>query len=63
MTGERIELLIEFGVILLSPIVHTYYLWKVKKAHATIIRQNIKIFSVLYALLAVAFIILVLKRV
>ena len=61
MTGERIELLIEFGVILLSPIVHTYYLWKVKKVDASIIRQNVRIFSVLYALLAVALIILMLK--
>jgi hypothetical protein len=62
LTGERIELLIEFGVILLSPIVHTYYLWKVKKADASIIRQNVKIFSVLYALLAVAITVLVLKH-
>jgi hypothetical protein len=61
MTGERIELLIEFGVILLSPIVHTYYLWKVKKVDASIIRQNVRIFSVLYTLLAVALIILMLK--
>ena len=61
MTGERIELLIEFGVILLSPIVHTYYLWKVKKVDASIIRQNVRIFSVLYTLLAIALIILMLK--
>ena len=61
MTGERIELLIEFGVILLSPIVHTYYLWKVKKVDASIIRQNVRIFSILYSLLAVALIILMLK--
>jgi hypothetical protein len=61
MIGERIELLIEFGVILLSPIVHTYYLWKVKKVDASIIRQNVRIFSVLYTLLAVALIILMLK--
>ena len=61
MTGERIELLIEFGVILLSPIVHTYYLWKVKRVSVSVIRQNIKIFSVLYVLIAFAFIILVSK--
>ena len=61
MTGERIELLIEFGVILLSPVVHTYYLWKVKKVDASVIRQNIRIFAFLYALLAVGGMLLYLK--
>jgi hypothetical protein len=61
MTGERIELLIEFGVILLSPVVHTYYLWKVKKVDASVIRQNIRIFAFLYALLAVGGMLLFLK--
>jgi len=61
MTGERIELLVEFGVILLSPVVHTYYLWKVKKLDASVIRQNIKIFAFLYTLLAVGGILLFVK--
>ena len=61
MTGEHIELLIEFGVILLSPIVHTYYLKKYKQVDASVIRQNVKIFSVLYLLIAFAAIILMLK--
>jgi hypothetical protein len=61
MTGERIVLLIEFGVILLSPVVHTYYLWKVKKVDASVIRQNIRIFAFLYALLAVGGMLLFLK--
>jgi hypothetical protein len=61
MTGERIELLIEFSVILLSPVVHTYYLWKVKKVDASVIRQNIRIFAFLYALLAVGGMLLFLK--
>jgi hypothetical protein len=61
MTGEKIELLLEFGVILWSPIVHTYYLRKFKKVDASVIRQNIKIFSVLCALLAVAGIVLLLR--
>ena len=61
MTGERIELLIEFGVSLLSPVVHTYYLWKVKKVDASVIRQNIRIFAFLYALLAVGGMLLFLK--
>jgi hypothetical protein len=62
MTGERIELLLEFGVILLSPIIHTYYLWKFKKADISVVRQNIKIFSVMYALLAVGAGVLFLKH-
>lgn len=52
MTGEIIELVVEFGVILLAPIVHNYYLWKVKKADISVIKQSIKIFSFFYALLA-----------
>ena len=61
MTGERIELILEFGVILLSPVVHTYYLWKVKKVDISIVRQNIKIFSALYTLVGVAMLMFVLK--
>ena len=52
MTGETIELIFEFGVILLAPIVHNYYLWKVKKVDVSVIKQSIKIFSFFYALLA-----------
>jgi hypothetical protein len=58
MTGEHIELIVEFSVILLAPIIHTYYLWKVKKVGSTIIQQNFKIFSVLYALVGVGIILL-----
>jgi hypothetical protein len=48
MTGVKIELLIEFGVILLAPIIHTLYLWKYKKVDKQILKQNIKIFTGLY---------------
>ena len=48
MTGVKIELLIEFGVILLAPIIHTLYLWKYKKVDKQILKQNIKIFVGLY---------------
>ena len=51
MTGVKIELLIEFGVILLAPIIHTYYLWKYKKVDKQILHQNIKIFAGLYFVL------------
>ena len=53
MTGERIELIVEFSVILLAPIIHNYYLWKVKKVDASVIQQNIKIFSFFYVLIAI----------
>ena len=48
MTGVKIELLIEFGIILLAPIIHTFYLWKYKKVDKQILKQNIKIFAGLY---------------
>ena len=51
MTGVKIELLIEFAVILLAPIIHTVYLWKYKKVDKQILKQNIKIFAGLYLVL------------
>ena len=61
MTGERIELLLEFGVILLAPIVHTYYLKKYKNADSSIIQQNVKLFLPLYVLVGLVVMLLVLK--
>ncbi len=52
MTGVKIELLIEFGVILLAPIIHTVYLWKYKKVNKQILKQNIRIFGVFYVIFA-----------
>ena len=52
MTGEHIELIVEFSVILLAPIIHNYYLWKVKKVDSSVIQQNVKIFSLFYVLIA-----------
>ena len=52
MTGVKIELLIEFGVILLAPIIHTLYLWKYKKVNQQILKQNIKFFGVFYVIFA-----------
>lgn len=62
MTPIHLELLIEFAVILLAPVVHTYYLWKVKKVDASVIRQNIKIFGFFYVVLAVTAIVLLFKN-
>ena len=59
MTGVKIELLIEFGVILLAPIIHTFYLWKYKKVDNQVLKQNIKIFAGLYLVLGLIGFILV----
>jgi hypothetical protein len=62
MTPIHLELFLEFAVILLAPVIHTYYLRKVKKVDASVIRQNIKIFSVFYLVLGVTAIVLLLKN-
>ena len=61
MTGVKIELLIEFAVILLAPIIHTYYLCTYKKVDKDELIGNIKIFAGLYVLLGLVFILLILK--
>ena len=49
----HLELLLEFAVILLAPAIHTYYLWKIKKVDASIVRQNVKIFSFFYVVIGI----------
>lgn len=61
MAGEYSELVVEFSVILLSPILHTYYLWKFKKVGLVEIKKNIKIFSILYVLFALICLLIFLK--
>jgi len=61
MTGVKIELLIEFTVILLAPIIHSYYLWKYKKVEKKELIRNLKIFAVLYVLLGLTGMLLVFK--
>jgi len=44
------EIYIEFGVILLAPLVFQYVLWRSKEeSHTRMFRQNFFIFGVLYA--------------
>ena len=62
MSGINLELFLEFAVILLAPAIHTYYLWKVKKVDASIVRQNVKIFSFFYVVLGATAIALLLKN-
>jgi len=61
MTGVKIEILVEFAVILLAPIIHTYYLWKYKKVEKKELIKNIKIFTGLYLLLGLVSVILIFK--
>ncbi len=61
MTGVKIELIIEFGVILLAPIIHIFYLWKYKKVEKKELVKNIKIFTGLYVLLGFVGALLILK--
>jgi hypothetical protein len=61
MTGVKIELLVEFAVILLAPIIHTFYLWKYKKVEKKELVKNIKIFTGLYVLLGFVGALLILK--
>jgi hypothetical protein len=61
MTGVKIELLVEFAVILVAPIIHTFYLWKYKKVEKKELIRNLKIFAVLYVLLGLTGMLLVFK--
>ena len=61
MTSIKIELLVEFAVILLAPIIHTCYLWKYKKVDKKELIKNIKIFVGLYVLLGIVSIVLLVK--
>ena len=52
MTGEKLELIIEFSVILISPIIYHLYLLKYKKLAREIVFKDVKIYAFLYALIA-----------
>ena len=58
----HLELFLEFAVILLAPAIHTYYLWKVKKVDASIVRQNVKIFSFFYVLIGITVMIVAIQK-
>jgi hypothetical protein len=53
MTGAMLELVVEFGVILISPIVFHYYLWKYKKLAPAVILKDFKIYAYLYGLILI----------
>jgi len=62
MTGVKIELLIEFAVILLAPMIHTYYLWKYKKVGRQELVRNLKLFIPFYLLFGIGVILFIMKR-
>jgi uncharacterized membrane protein len=62
MTGVKIELLIEFVVILLAPMIHTYYLWKYKKVGNQELVRNLKLFIPFYLLFGIGVILLIMNR-
>jgi len=53
MTGVMLELVVEFGVILISPIVFHYYLWKYKKIAPAVMLKDFKIYVCLYGLILI----------
>ena len=62
MTAVMLELVIEFGVILISPIVFHYYLWKYKKIAPAVILKDFKIYASLYGLILIASIFAIWKQ-
>lgn len=52
MVGEKIELIVEFSVILIAPIIYHFYLLKYKKLPREVVFKDIKIYLFLYGLIA-----------
>ncbi len=61
ITAFKIELLFEFAVILLAPVIHTFYLGKYKKVEREVLIKNIKLFAGLYILLGLVVIMLIIR--
>lgn len=50
MSPPYIEIIVEFGIILLAPLVFQYYLWRSKDdRQSRMFKQNIVLFGLLYA--------------
>jgi hypothetical protein len=54
-------LILEFGVILISPIIYHFYLLKYKKMAPEVVFKDIKIYLFLYALIAMTGLFIVLR--
>jgi hypothetical protein len=53
MTGAKLELILEFGVILIAPIIYHLYLLKYKKLPREIVFKDAKIYLFLYGLITI----------
>jgi hypothetical protein len=62
MAGIELELILEFGVILISPIIYHLYLLKYKKVKREIVFKDIKIYLFLYGLIAITCIYIFLRQ-
>lgn len=54
MDPVKIELLVEFGVVLAAPPLYQYYLWRKGRTTPTALRRSAKWFAPLYGLVIVA---------
>jgi hypothetical protein len=61
MTGAKLELILEFGVILIAPIIYHLYLLKYKKLPKEIVFKDTKIYLLLYGLIAITSLFVFLK--
>jgi len=61
MTGIKIELLVKFAVILLAPIIHTFYLWRYKRVEKKELIKNVQIFTGFYVLFGFFGVLLIFK--
>ena len=61
MTGAKLELILEFGVILIAPIIYHLYLLKYKKLPKEIVFKDTKIYLLLYGLIAITILFILLK--
>jgi len=53
MNGQLIETIIEFSAVLISPIIYHFYLLKFKKIPKEVVFKDIKIYLILYGLIAI----------
>jgi hypothetical protein len=61
MDPVKIELLVEFGVVLAAPPLYQYYLWRKGRTTPLALRSSAKLFAPLYGLVIVALLLLFTK--
>ena len=61
MDPVKIELLVEFGVVLVAPPLYQYYLWRKCKTNSAGLWRSARLFAPLYGLVFVALFLLFTK--